>query len=299
MAGVYKEIWTGEVEKKFRAGAGFLNIIPDRSDWVGNGVIHATELGADPDVLVDNTTYPIAVAGRNDADVTYSLKKLDTENTKVTDDELYAISYDKMRETVDLHASALIEKVGALAAYSLSPAGNSLNHPVFKATGSIVGGRRQLSISDLVKLKKSFDLMKVPQANRALVLCPEHVSDLLLTNQTFERQYSDIREGRILKLHGFDIYEYTENTYYKEATLLKNSFGAVPGAGDVESSFAFYAPKMVKAMGNGPGRPVLQMYYRDAKVDPENRQSVVGFSTRFLCIPRTDKYYAAIIGATS
>ena len=63
--GVLKEIWTGELVKalrEFLAGT-WLDGIPDSSSIVDNDVIHLVEVGVDPDVLVNNTTYPIPLQG--------------------------------------------------------------------------------------------------------------------------------------------------------------------------------------------------------------------------------------------
>lgn len=299
MPGVYPEIWESEVERAFRSEATFLNTITDRSKYVGNRVIHLTELGVDPEVLVDNTVYPIGVASSEDQDVPISLRKMETTNTRVTDDELYGISYDKIGEKVNQHKEALIGKAGLLAAYSLSPQAHTVNTPIVRTTGAVEEGtgRKRLRVADIVSLKLAFDKMKIPQKGRHLVLSAEHVADLLLEDQKFASQYSDIREGKVLKLHGFEIHEYPENVYY-DINFAKKPFDSVPVEGDRISSFAFYAPKMVKAMGSEKdGGPLMKMYYRDAKTDPEHRESVVGFRTYFVCLPRTKKYYAAIVSA--
>ena len=59
--GVYTEIWTGELVKVLRAGleGTWLSGIPDQSSIVNNDVIHLVEVGVDPDVLINNKTYPI------------------------------------------------------------------------------------------------------------------------------------------------------------------------------------------------------------------------------------------------
>ena len=61
--GVYTEIWTGELVKVLRAGleGTWLSGIPDQSSIVNNDVIHLVEVGVDPDVLINNKTYPIDV----------------------------------------------------------------------------------------------------------------------------------------------------------------------------------------------------------------------------------------------
>ena len=108
-AGVLTEIWTGELIKTLRAGdvATFLDGIPDYSQYAENDVIHMVDVGGDPDVLINNTTYPIAVQEISDVDAVFSLDKFQTKATPVTDDELYASSYDKMSSLKDRHADAI------------------------------------------------------------------------------------------------------------------------------------------------------------------------------------------------
>ena len=66
--GVYTEIWTGELVKVLRAGleGTWLSGIPDQSSIVNNDVIHLVEVGVDPDVLINNKTYPIDVQALED-----------------------------------------------------------------------------------------------------------------------------------------------------------------------------------------------------------------------------------------
>ena len=67
-AGLNQEIWTYVLVDTFaRAEAGtFLEEIPDESRHViasrnDNDIIHLVDVGVDPDVLINNTTYPIPV----------------------------------------------------------------------------------------------------------------------------------------------------------------------------------------------------------------------------------------------
>ena len=85
-AGVYTEIWTGELVKHLRRGleATWLDGIPDSSSIVNNDVIHLVEVGVDPDVLINNTTYPIPLQALDDADIAIQLDKFQTKVTPVT-----------------------------------------------------------------------------------------------------------------------------------------------------------------------------------------------------------------------
>ena len=97
-AGVFTEIWTGELVKALRSGleGSWLDGVPDQSSIAENDVIHLVDVGVDPDVLVNNTTYPIPLQALEDKDIAVKLDKFQTKVTPITDDELYAISYDKM-----------------------------------------------------------------------------------------------------------------------------------------------------------------------------------------------------------
>lgn len=74
-AGVYTEIWTGELVKVLRNGlaGSWLDGVPDQSSIVNNDVIHLVEVGVDPDVLINNTTYPIPLQALDDKDIAISL----------------------------------------------------------------------------------------------------------------------------------------------------------------------------------------------------------------------------------
>ena len=108
-AGVLTEVWTGELIKYLRRGleATFLDGIPDASSLANNDVIHLVDVGVDPDVLVNNTTYPIPLQALDDTDKTISLDKFQSKVTPVTDDELYALSYDKMTRVKESHGNAI------------------------------------------------------------------------------------------------------------------------------------------------------------------------------------------------
>lgn len=75
--GVYTEIWTGELVKALRSGleGSWLDGVPDQSSIAENDVIHLVDVGVDPDVLVNNTTYPIPLQALEDKDIAVKLDK--------------------------------------------------------------------------------------------------------------------------------------------------------------------------------------------------------------------------------
>ena len=290
-----KEMWTGELIKHFRHENEFLSKIASRNDYVNNNAIHLADMGADPEVLINNTTYPIPVTARTDEDIAIALDKFDTKNTKITEDEIYALPYDKKGSVISQHREVLEEKTGEKSLHALAAASHTTNTPVIVTTGATDGesnARKRMTMKDIIRMKRKFDDLKVPKKNRELVLAPQHVEDLLLISQTFEKQYQAIKEGKILNLYGFNITEYVAPPIYGDVTgtLTKKAFGAaVAPTTDQVASIAFYSNRAVQARGD------VTMYLREAKNDPDNRMTVVGFRVYHICLPKKWLGFGAIV----
>ena len=282
--GVFTEVWTGELVKSLRGGleGSWLDGVPDQSTIVKNDVIHLVEVGVDPDVLINNTTYPIPLQVLDDKDIAVKLDKFQTKVTPITDDELYAASYDKMARVKESHGNSINDSKFTKAAHALCAQENTAKTPVLKTTGErdAETGRLRLTMADLVALKAAMDKLHVPAENRRLVLCSDHVNDLLLVSQTFREQYNiDRATGKVGKLYGFDVYEYANTPLYTQAGKKKN-LGVAAGAGEFNCSFAFYTPRVFKATGS------TKMYYSEAATDPEYQRNKINFRHYFLCMPK-------------
>lgn len=291
--GVYTEVWTGKVVEHFtHAEEGtFLDGVPDYSQYAENDTIHLADVSGDPVVLIDNTTYPLEIQDMPDGDVAISLSKFETKPGRITDDELHALSYDKIKLVKERHANALAEARLDKAIHAFAPGENSTDTPVLFTTGGEVDGRRRLIRADVLALKNKLDKLRVPKKNRRLVLCSDHVNDLLSEDQKFANQYHNYETGVILKMYGFEIMEYVNCPIFGQ-NLKKKAFAAVPGEGDFEASVFFYVPRMFKATGT------TKMYYSDAKTDPVNKQNLVSFTNRFIALPaKKEKACGAIVSA--
>jgi hypothetical protein len=287
-------MWTGELLNKFRHQNGWLNVIPSQDNFVNNNAINLADIGADPAVLINNTTYPIATSGRTDTPLVISLNKFQTENTKVTHDELYALPYDKPGSVIRQHRETLEETTAMYGLHSIAPAGNTASTPVIKTTGADNGSdRKRLTSADIINLKKKFDELKVPKEGRILVLCADHVSDLLLEdkNGSFAQIYHNAIDGVIAKkFYGFQIFEQTYNPVYNGSTVAKKAFNAAAApTTDCNASTAFHTSRIVKATGS------VKMFYSLAENDPKNRESVMGFELYHVVIPKKEEFIAAII----
>ena len=283
-AGVFAEVWTGELVKSLRGGleGSWLDGVPDQSSIVNNDVIHLVDVGVDPDVLIDNTTYPIPLQALDDKDIAVKLSKFQTKVTPITDDELYAASYDKMARVKESHGNSINDSKFTKAAHALCAKENTAKTPVLKTTGErdATTGRLRLTMADVVALKAAMDKLGVPAENRRLVLCPDHANDLLLVSQTFREQYNiDHATGKVGKLYGFDVYEFSNTPLYTQAGK-KKGLGVAAAAGEFNCSFAFYTPRVFKATGS------TKMYYSEAATDPEYQRNKINFRHYFLCMPK-------------
>ncbi|WP_459952431.1 hypothetical protein [Dysgonomonas termitidis] len=294
-AGVYVEVWTGKVVERFTyiEQGSFLDGVPDFSRYVDNDVIHLVDVTGDPTVLIDNTTYPLTIENLPDGDIAISLHKFETNPTRITDDELYALSYDKIQVAKDRHADKLGEAHLDKAIHAFAPVSATADTPIVYTSGSAIDGRKALRREDLIALKRKLDKLKVPKTGRRLVLCSDHVNDLLELDQKFKDQYHNYESGKIMKAYGFEIYEFVNCPLFDQ-TGNKKSFGSVPAAGDYEASVFFYVPRMFKAKGT------TKMYYSESKTDPVNKQNLISFTNRFVALPqKREQASGAIVTKTA
>lgn len=288
-----QEIWKNELLKRFRATATHFDGVPDYSSDVLNGkVIHLADIGADPDILINNTTYPITSTERTDADVAITLDLFETTNTKIPYQSLFNLAYDKKASIIEQHKEVLMEAILKKGTHAMGPAGDTANTPVVSTTGTADGaGRKALTIADLNSLKLKFDELKIPQMNRRLILCPQHVKDLLNISQAFEKMYNvDRNSGKIGPLAGFEIHEFVSTPYYTNAGA-KKAYGASLTGTDGYSSIAFYVPRGFKAIGE------VMAFLQESKDDPANRQTTIGYAMRAMISPKKSTGEGAAIGA--
>ena len=297
LEGVYTEVWTGELVKQLRGGmtASFLDGVSDYSDAVNNEVVHLVDVGGDPDVLINNTTYPIAAQELEDGDIALGLDKFQTKKTPVSDDQLFAISYDKMGSVIERHGDAITIAKFKKAAHALAPNSNTAKTPVVPTSGEDDNGRKKCTRNDIIALKRKLDDLQIPAAGRRLVLCSDHVNDLLEDDQKFRDQYYNYTTGKIANMYGFEVYEFENCPYFtKEGT--KVPFKNSPSGTDHQASFCFYTKRVFRAQGS------TKMYYRDAQTNPDYQQNEVNFRHYYIVLPKKMEAIGAIYsydGSTS
>lgn len=284
-----KEVWVSQILEGFYPDDSFLKKVIDYSQFVDNNRLHIASAGIDPQVLINNTTYPINVIGRDDEDNIVSLDKFETVNTLVRRPEALEYSYDKLESVIRQHRATLQKSVSMKAAHAFAPDSDTNNTPIVTTTGESVNGRRRLKLVDILSLKERFDDAEIPLDERYIILHPKHVSDLLLEDTKLFKDITNLKSGEPFQFAGFGFYAFSQMPTYRltENTYNKVPFAATKEANDTFASVAFYAKEVMKADGD------IYMYCTED--DPKERATIVGFDKRFVALPMRNKGIGAIV----
>jgi hypothetical protein len=301
--GAPSQIYTGELIQRFRTQGNWMGAIPILPNFaagpLGSKSIHFTDIGGDPTVLINTTTYPIPAAVQNDTDIVVALDRYDTTNTIITDEEVVEADYDKISLVVDKHYGAMDEGTRQKGRHNLTVTSNTGTTPVLVTTGaeSILNpGFKALIQKDLILLKKKLDDLNVPSGpgQRVLILGNTHVNELLLDSvdgkNLFRDIYANTATGAPINVFGFSIYEDSYEVMFNAAGS-KKAFGAVAAVGDRPSSTLVVKTRAFRAIG------WAKTYMKESVEDPYNRETVAGMRLYHTMLPKKNTGFAAIISA--
>lgn len=271
--------------------ANFLEGVEDVSRYVIGDMegmtINRTYLGVHPTVLVNNTTYPIPVEALADENIPISLDKHQTTQTPISDDDMYASTYDRIDAVNKLHVEAIVEKKYDRAAHALAPQNHSASTPILITTGADDGtGRKKLTKTDVINFRRA---LKKFRTGMRVVWCDDHINDILEWDENFDKQFADNKTGLVSNKWGFESYAYSENPYFTVATKTKLSFGAVPGAGDRQCSFAFLPKRAVKANGK------TKFYISKSEDNPGTQSNLMNYRHYAIAMPTVIQHRGAIV----
>lgn len=284
MAQLNNELAEKELLKHFRHENTWLQELASRNNWVHNNVIKIPRRGTAPDVLIDNMSYPISSSGRSDDFITRSLFKYDTENTDVTEDEIYALAYEKINDVQRQHREQLEDFSAEHALWNIAPENQAVDMPFIETTGSSKANGKMLTTKDLIRLWEHLSDLKVPLQNRVLVLSTEHAADLLVEDSGRERSWGNINGGLLTPNHvGFKLYTTVYGPTYKkvddehddlDGLYKREAFGSVDVTAK-RASICFHKSNAVKATGD------VQRFAKLASENPEYRKNTIGFRLWF------------------
>lgn len=295
MAGVNKEIWTSVIMEHFYPDGSWLNETVDMTEWVDFNTINLADAGLDPEVLVNNTSYPVPTMPRPDTPLTIELETYDTKNTVVRNVEAIEAAYPKMESVTRGHRNQLQLTAQKRGAYNIAPAGNTANTPVILTTGEDDGtGRKRLKGNDLLRLASAFDLQDFGP-DRIWLAHAKHIEDLMLDKDlgdVLKAQVISLKTFGVAEMYGFKCYKWSKQPAYVRATLVKKAYGAAVTSADTDIvSVVYLKNEVMRADGT------IDMFLREK--DPEARGDIIGFQKRFKCMPIRAVGQGAIVSAAA
>jgi hypothetical protein len=288
--GVFQDVWVGWMLEALYSEFPFLDKMRDLSEYVNNDIINVREIGADPDVLINNNTYPIAVVERTDNNYPIGLDKYETVNTGINLKDSQRLNYDKVMSAISQHLSTLKQKTGEKWTHALGVMGSGANTPVLAATGADRGnGTRRLTTADVVRFATALDNLKVPSSDRVLILSANHAEDLVLEDINRFKALSDLKTGKLVDMFGFEIGKSIHTPKYHKGTLAKLAYGAAATANDTDASIMWHKNEAGFAKGS------MTMHYLPKEMNTGFRRDEVGFSHFGITTLLRSKYCGAIV----
>ncbi|ENA1750027.1 hypothetical protein ABF190_000881 [Flavobacterium psychrophilum] len=295
----FADVWLNRVIQNLSTQnvAPWLDGIPELDTTVaemGSGeasemnVIHIPRTNFNPNVLVNNTAYPIALQSYTDDEVVVTLDKYVTEVTTLSDDKIIGASYNVIDPATNGHVRAINAKKFKKAIHAIAPTSDTASTPVIVCTGDVVNGLPTLRYEDLVALKERLDLDEVSAEGRRLVLSTTHYNNLLLDRKNFGDKLVNYNTGMPAPvIASFELFQYAGNPSFTSAGV-KKSFGAIKATGDRQASVAFWTGAIAKKTG------MTKQYFADAKLSPTTQSNQLNYRHYFIAVPFEAKGVAAI-----
>ncbi|CAA0158623.1 hypothetical protein [Tenacibaculum maritimum] len=220
--------------------------------------------------------------------------KLDTDPTECSDKELRAMAFDKEAAIRVEHTNSFKIGVRDYVLNKLAPSQNSTKMPVVRTTGAAVEGRKRLTYKDLVDFYNKLMKLNLNDMNGwYMVLCDEHVADLILDRASTNNNRDiviDPKTGKLVRFYKIQFFENNDCPYYDNAGSLK-SLGSTPISTDQKASIFFYAPNTVYHIES------VQVLKTDRKTDtrskdPKNEMRLHSYG---LCDKKQKHGFGAIV----
>lgn len=290
MSGLNKEIWIDKLKDNFYSGYEWIQGVEDWGQYVEFNTINLTQVGADPVIIKNNSSYPIVAVQRTDTNLTVTLDYYDSTTTRIYwNREQVEAAIDKLESVVKQHRSALMQEIQKEALWNYAPASNTANSPVFAATGTnrtaVIGSQSTvaatLTLGDIATAALRLDLANFPKQGRVLVLNPYHGEDLMKQDIGLFKSFLDLKAGTSLSMFGFEVFQSVDTPLYTKSTLAKKAYGAVAdNTNDCIASTFFIKSEVMKAMGD------MDMFFKGKDINTDQRADEVGFQVRFKAVPQ-------------
>jgi hypothetical protein len=278
--GLATQVWISDVMQNFYPDNHFLTAVRDLSSLVDNNTINLAEAGADPDVLVNNTVYPVGIVDVGDNALTVPLKTYDTQNSVVRNAVAIELAYDQRALYVSKHQKAMLKKMGIDAAWAYAPTANDDS----KFNKVLNLGANDSIVDALIDMQAAYGNYDADSEDRIVVFSPNHMAKIAKENKVL---YKAIMAEPGSVFYGFKVFAYSKLPFYlQEGTKAANGAAFSPDL-HKQASITFLGSEVCKAMGT--------MDFFSRLKDPEARGDIFGYQARFTASSFRNKYMGAIL----
>ncbi|MDA3852677.1 MAG: hypothetical protein PF444_00310 [Bacteroidales bacterium] len=208
-------------------------------------------------------------------------EKYDTEPTEVDDDEVRSLNFDKRSAVRVKHKESFQMGIRDHVVWKLAPSDDTnTDMPVVRTTGANDGnGRHRLTYKDLILYLEKVKALNLPNENEFyMILCPEHVTDLILdrdsANLFADRKiFMDDETGNVMSVMGFKFFTNSAVLAFNVAGE-KMAKGAAMTATDRYASLFFYAPNTLYHINK------VKILYKPEDTDTRSKSPTSEFRTQ-------------------
>lgn len=258
------EIWATDIQENLYPMNPFMQRAADHSAWVSHLTVHLPQAGNVPTVYKNNTSLPLSITDRTDADLTYSLNNYKAEPILIANLEELQISYDKRASVMYNYYQQIGKVVANQTLYAWAPSGASR---ITRTTGSAVatalapsatGNRNAITLADIAALKAILDRDNVPAEGRILVMPSDIYNNQLLAISNIQAFYAynrpTLQDGKAPTIFGFEVVVRPSVVVYDSSAVLKsigdNGDPSTPATGDNLGVIAYHPAFVAKALGS-------------------------------------------------
>lgn len=275
-SGLVPEIWTDQLMENIMENDAILSEMVNMDEFVTYGVINLAEAGIEPDILENNTTYPVEIEERDDIPHALPLIRLDTKNTVIRNSEQKQQTYNKRESVLRGHRNALTKRMVKRALHAIAPSADATGRPLLEATGADNGyGFKKLTFDDIIQADARCNDDGIDPNDRNLVLSSQHRADLLKEDKTLFNQM--MKDGM---LYGFKLHTKTPKSLlpsYHGTTGAKIAFGASVLAAHTTASVFWAKSEVMRCKEDAD----LFLTEKDAAA----RGDIMGFQMNYLSMP--------------
>lgn len=212
----------------------------DYSVFVNGKKVNVPQSGADPEIIVNPTVFPIAPAQGDETSLEFDINTHVTRPAHITDDEQLVVSYDKRAATLAKHIKRLNTSIADYFAYDWSATAAVQMVRTSGAAGtslapSATGTRKKITLQDWIDAVTILDTDDVPQEGRYALVPAKMFNEMYAIDSFIDYQKRGVvdmlSKGIIGEILGVKIYKRSRaGLYTNAATPVKVPVGTAGAA---------------------------------------------------------------------